>query len=113
MNTNDSISYVYTLDGRKQIVVLGASNENNIVVDMGLNKGEKLYLSLPENPDNFPFDGLELIPEIEKRKADNAKKILEMNNLRQNHSRPRMDSANQIRMVPGQMPVRQVPASEN
>ncbi len=50
VHANDSLTFVYTRDGKKQVVVLGESNENHIVVDMGLKKGQKLYLSMPEYP---------------------------------------------------------------
>jgi len=58
--------------------VLGESNENHIVVDMGLKKGQKLYLSMPENPDNFKYAGLKLMEEIKRRKAEEEQKRLEM-----------------------------------
>lgn len=70
VHANDSLTYVYRRSGKKQVVVLGESNENHIVVEMGLNKGDKLYLSIPENADNFAYTGLELQEEIEKRKAE-------------------------------------------
>ncbi|MEN8202677.1 MAG: efflux RND transporter periplasmic adaptor subunit [Bacteroidota bacterium] len=70
VHANDSLTFVYTRAGKKQIVVLGESNENNIIVEMGLKKNDKLFLSLPEDPESFDYTGLELIAEIEKRKAE-------------------------------------------
>lgn len=70
VHANDSLTFVYTRAREKQIVVLGESNENNIIVEMGLKKGEKLYLSLPEDTESFDYTGLALIEEIEKRKAE-------------------------------------------
>ncbi len=78
VHANDSLTYVYTRDGRKQVVVLSESNENHIVVDMGLKKGEKLYLSMPDNLDNFKYAGLELMKEIRRRKAEEEQKRKEM-----------------------------------
>ncbi|MDF1575107.1 MAG: efflux RND transporter periplasmic adaptor subunit [Bacteroidales bacterium] len=78
VHANDSLTFVYTRDGRKQVVVLGESNENHIVVDMGLKKGEKLYLSNPDNPENFKYAGLELMDEIQRRKAEEEKQRREM-----------------------------------
>ena len=78
VHANDSLTYVYTRDGRKQVVVLSESNENHIVVDMGLKKGEKLYLSNPSNPESFKYAGLELMKEIERRKAEEEQKRKEM-----------------------------------
>lgn len=78
VHANDSLTYVYTRDGRKQVVVLGESNENHIVVDMGLERGERLYLSLPENSESFKYDGLELVEEIKRRKAEEEERRREM-----------------------------------
>jgi len=78
VHANDSLTFVYTRDGRKQVVVLGESNENHIVVDMGLKKGEKLYLSSPDNLDRFQYAGLELMAEIQRRKAEEDQKRKEM-----------------------------------
>lgn len=78
VHANDSLTFVYTRDGKKQVVVLGESNENHIVVDMGLKKGERLYLSLPENTESFKYDGMELLEEIKRRKAVEEQRRLEM-----------------------------------
>ncbi|MBN1132860.1 MAG: efflux RND transporter periplasmic adaptor subunit [Bacteroidales bacterium] len=93
VHTNDSLTYVYTMDGKKQIVVLGESNENSIVVEMGLHAGQRLYLSLPENPDDFNYTGMELVPEIKKRRSDEEKRIEEMNQMRQEQMLRRHDSS--------------------
>jgi len=77
VHANDSLTFVFTRDGKKQVVVLGESNENHIVVDMGLVKGQKLYLSMPESPDNFKYAGLDLMGEIQRRKAEEEQKRLE------------------------------------
>jgi len=74
VHANDSLTFVYTRGGKKQIVVLGESNENNIVVEMGLNMGDRLYLSLPSDTESMAYTGLELIEEIEKRKAEEQKR---------------------------------------
>jgi len=78
VHANDSLTFVYTRNGKKQVVVLGESNENHIVVDMGLEKGDRLYLSNPENTDNFKYTGLELMKEIERRKAEEERERKEM-----------------------------------
>ena len=49
----DSIPFVYTKSGSKQIVVLGESNENMIIVEQGINPGDPLYLNTPEEPEKF------------------------------------------------------------
>ena len=77
VHANDSLTFVYTRSGQKQVVVLGESNENHIVVEMGLERGDKLYLSMPENIDNFKYAGLELMEEIDRRKAEEEQRRLE------------------------------------
>jgi len=68
----DSIPFVYMKNGSKQIVVLGESNENNIIVEQGINPGDLLYLNTPEEPEKFnKILGEELIAVIkEKIKAE-------------------------------------------
>ncbi|MEA3463020.1 MAG: efflux RND transporter periplasmic adaptor subunit [Bacteroidota bacterium] len=78
VHANDSLTFVYRRDGKKQVVVLGQSNENHIVVDMGLKKGDRLYLSQPTNPESFKYDGMELMEEIQRRKAEEEQRRLEM-----------------------------------
>ena len=51
VHTNDSLSYVYTKKGARQVVVLGEANENEIIVEQGLDEGEDIYLSVPDNPE--------------------------------------------------------------
>ncbi len=43
----DGNTYVYTKDKEKQLVVLGRSNDKNIIVDKGLEPGTRIYLSPP------------------------------------------------------------------
>jgi len=63
LHANDSLSYVYTAKGRKQVVVLGASNENQVVVKQGLEKGQKVLLNVPEDAEDWNYAGLELLEE--------------------------------------------------
>jgi len=85
--------------GNKQVVVLGESNENEIIVEMGLEKGDRLLLSIPEEPEKFALRGEELIDIIAERreqkrleeeaaKEEGAKKAAEreerMRQMRQN-----------------------------
>lgn len=57
----DSIPFVFKKNGDKQIVLLGESNENNVVVEQGLQPGEMIYLSTPEDPEDFRLKGEDLI----------------------------------------------------
>ncbi|MBP8959905.1 MAG: efflux RND transporter periplasmic adaptor subunit [Bacteroidales bacterium] len=83
----DSIPFVYTKDGKKQILLLGDSNENDVVVEKGLEPGTEIYLNTPEKPEKFTLAGEDLIPitkerqrqklEEEKRLRDEAAKAAE------------------------------------
>jgi HlyD family secretion protein len=63
----DSIPFVYTRNRKKQIVVLGKSNEKNVIVEKGLSPGTKVYLSNPEDPERFKLAGEDFIPLIRER----------------------------------------------
>ena len=71
----DSIPFVYLKNGTKQVVVLGESNENNVVIEKGLLPGTQIYLSTPAKPDNFKLVGEELVTIIKER--EKAKKAEE------------------------------------
>ncbi len=100
VQANDSVTFVYTRAGKKQIVLLGESNENFIIVEKGLERGEKLYLSLPAEPENFAYTGLALIDEIKQQRAEEEARMQEQREMqqrmRQQQQRPRM--------TPGQRP---------
>jgi HlyD family secretion protein len=67
----DSIPFVYLKNGDKQVAVLGESNENNIVIEQGLQPGTIIYLNTPASPEKFTkLLGQDLISVIkEKAKA--------------------------------------------
>jgi HlyD family secretion protein len=76
----DSIPFVYTKKGAKQIVVTGEENENNVVIEQGLEAGAVIYLSTPEKADNFKLAGQDLIAvnqERVKAKKEEEKKARE------------------------------------
>jgi multidrug efflux pump subunit AcrA (membrane-fusion protein) len=78
--TNDTMSYVYKLEGLKkvkQIIWPGESNENSIIVLKGLNEGDKLLLNPPADPEKLKFTGLEIYEEVKKDKELNKKKQTE------------------------------------
>jgi HlyD family secretion protein len=72
----DSIPFVYMKNGTRQIVVLGESNENNVVVEQGIEAGTQIYLSTPEKAENYKLVGEELITIIKEK--EKAKKDEEM-----------------------------------
>jgi len=78
---SDSIPFVYLKNGTKQIVVLGESNENNVVVEKGLEPGTTLYLNTPANADKYTKmlgqDLISVIKEREKAKKEAERKASE------------------------------------
>lgn len=67
IRVEDSIPFVYKKNGTKQVVILGESNENEIIVEQGLKEGDRLLLTIPENPEKFKLQGEELIAVIQER----------------------------------------------
>ncbi len=67
----DSIPFIYLKNGSRQVVVLGESNENNVVIEQGIEPGAIIYLNTPVNPEKFTkLLGQDLISVIkEKAKA--------------------------------------------
>ncbi len=55
--TTDSIQYVYT-SGRRQQVIAGRSNENEIIILAGLKEGDKVRLNQPTRPENWRLSTL-------------------------------------------------------
>jgi len=80
----DSLPYVYTKEGTKQIVVLGESNNKNIIIEQGLVASTSVWLSTPEKPWKFILAGNELISVIrerEKARRVEMERIRNQNNL--------------------------------
>ena len=63
----DSIPFIYLKNRNRQVVVLGESNENNVVIEQGLQPGVQIYLSTPENAEDFKLLGEDLISIIRDR----------------------------------------------
>ena len=58
IQNNDSLSFVYCPKGKKQ-VILGKTNENEIIVRAGLDEGDEIYLVAPETAEEwrlYPLD---------------------------------------------------------
>ena len=80
---NDSMQYVF-LDKKnkivKQVVDLGDQNENFVLVNKGLNEGDKLLLTIPDNEEELAIEGMDLYQEIKLRKEkaeEEARKAIE------------------------------------
>ena len=60
----DGIPVVYTKGGTRQIVLLGAMNDKDVVVKKGIDPGTILYMETPGNADNFKLSGEEILDVI-------------------------------------------------
>jgi len=78
---NDSLQFVYLKKGKivKQVVDLGDQNENQILLRKGLQAGDELLLTEPEDAEDLKITGLDIYQEIMQRKeaqeAEEQKKI--------------------------------------
>jgi multidrug resistance efflux pump len=74
---SDTLMYVYRTNGIRQVVVPGEMNDNFRVIEKGLDEGDEIYLSLPENADSFPLAGAEYIDvlrqRVQEKKAEEEK----------------------------------------
>ena len=69
----DSIPVVYTKSGAKQVVILGDSNGEDVIIEKGLKPGQQIYIEIPENEGRFRLAGKDLIDEIKAREKVLAK----------------------------------------
>ncbi len=56
IHNNDTMTYVFTDRGVRTVkkeVLVGPSNENEIIIEKGLAEGDEVYLSIPESPDDL------------------------------------------------------------
>ena len=60
----DGIPVVYTKGGTRQIVLLGAMKDKDVVVKKGIDPGTILYMETPGNADNFKLSGEEILDVI-------------------------------------------------
>jgi multidrug efflux pump subunit AcrA (membrane-fusion protein) len=69
--TNDSISFVYK-SRRKQQVIPGRSNENEIIIRAGLEEDDEILLAPPEDADSWSIDFLdpEIIAQFEEKEEE-------------------------------------------
>jgi multidrug resistance efflux pump len=88
--SNDSLSFVYLADGKetKQIIETGEENENFVVVRQGLSKGQQIYLTEPEDAENFALAGMEIYTDILRKKEEEKAKKAEEEKQRQLQQKP-------------------------
>jgi HlyD family secretion protein len=66
----DTIPFVYTKSGYKQVIIPGKANDKEIIIEKGLEPGTRIYVTEPSDGARFKIKGQEIIPEIkERRKA--------------------------------------------
>lgn len=63
----DSIPYVYTKEGKKQIVIPGETNDKNMIIEKGLTAGSAIWLMTPDKPNKFRLAGKDLVPVIREQ----------------------------------------------
>jgi HlyD family secretion protein len=101
----DSIPFVYLKNGNKQVVVLGEANENNVIIEQGLEPKTQIYLSTPEKTEKFRLVGQELIPVI-REKARIKKEEEKHQREEAEKARDQRDAtdAAELMNIPGQKP---------
>ncbi|MDX2443813.1 MAG: efflux RND transporter periplasmic adaptor subunit [Bacteroidales bacterium] len=100
IHVEDSIPIVYLKNGSKQVVILGESNENEVIVEQGLNPGEKVLLSLPDELEKYKLIGEDLIPIIKEREKQ---KKLEEERMKNEALKASLEKGNmQFRGKPGE-----------
>jgi HlyD family secretion protein len=63
----DSIPFVYTRSGDRQIVIPGEADDKNIIIEKGLTAGTEIWVRTPDDPSRFSLAGIDLIPVIRER----------------------------------------------
>jgi HlyD family secretion protein len=64
----DTIPFVYSKSGYRQVVILGKSNDKDIIIEKGIEPGMKIYVTEPIDGQKFKMSGQELLKEIKERK---------------------------------------------
>ena len=75
VHVDDSVSFVYK-DGKKQQVITGKSNDNEIIVKEGLNKDDEVYLVAPKDAAKWKMATLPAeVVEKYRAKKDSVKRL--------------------------------------
>jgi len=65
----DTIPFVYTKNGYRQVIIMGKANDKEIIIEKGLKPGMKIYVTEPSDGSRFRLAGKELINEVRKKKG--------------------------------------------
>jgi multidrug efflux pump subunit AcrA (membrane-fusion protein) len=65
----DTIPFVYTKNGYRQVIIPGKANEKQMIVEKGLKPGTKIYITEPSDGSKFKMAGKELISEVRENKG--------------------------------------------
>jgi multidrug efflux pump subunit AcrA (membrane-fusion protein) len=65
----DTIPFVYTKNGYRQVIIMGKANDKEIIIEKGLKPGMKIYVTEPSDGSRFKLAGKELITEVRKKKG--------------------------------------------
>ncbi|MBN1414906.1 MAG: efflux RND transporter periplasmic adaptor subunit [Bacteroidales bacterium] len=89
VHSNDSLTFVYCKNNTRQLVLLGDANENAVIIEKGLSEGDRLYLSVPEDADDFKWTGMDLYPLLkEKKMKEELEKKKIQDSVPRQHPRP-------------------------
>lgn len=73
LQSNDSISYVFTSKNYRQQVITGESNENEIIIRAGLEPADEVLLLAPDDPESYRLIMLDPSVMDQLKKEDQAR----------------------------------------
>jgi len=99
----DSISFVYSRkNNTKQVVLLGESNDNEIIIEQGLTAGDRVLVTIPEDAAKWKWSGEELIPLIKQRALEKKRAQEEFERQMEEQRKAREQQQQQRRQGGGQ-----------
>jgi RND family efflux transporter MFP subunit len=93
---NDSSRFVFLQKNNlvvRQIVDTGNENENFTIIRKGIEEGDRILLNRPDQPEDLPLAGLEILDEIRKREEEQLKNNAQA---RYNHNGRQSNRSNRI-----------------
>ncbi len=97
MHSDEGIQYVFT-GNRRQQVIAGKSNENEIIIRAGLVEGEKVRLIAPDNPESFRWsmlsaEAMEQIQEEDRLSAEKTRQAAELKEMERQQAIKKREAA--------------------